>query len=676
MRLAQRLGRCLWGSGPMGGAVSRAVGSIVHNTVRSGNGQNCKNYHNRQNRCYRLTCRGLHSAKMQEDAESQIAEKLRNMQGESVSHAIKKSVKNGFISKRMFNVYNDLVKRHCRGFTFSDVVLTLQAYALSKERNFEVYSILSYRALRLLREEAEASRKKRENGGERNSERGGEEYDENGGGGISYDPERHKNIYRYILASNQLNYSDLELMQLFVEEIKRHFHHYDMKRICKILHALSKLKINDVDLLDAACHHILQNFDMVKCNHINHLISAYTPEKSGGNHDELLLRLVKYICANVKSMDSISVYNTLVQIGPILRRLSRSWYGQTKEEMTAEGGRSNAIRKEAPQSGEDEEQKEYCHLVEDTRGEEPQTDTNGNSSGPSNRQGNIVHRLVPLLFSRVNTCIAFLSLKQLIKLLCAYRELNYFNYNFVYKRLLLFLLSKLRTQHKALAGEYISILEFFTSLPYVDSNMEEIMGIITGNIPKVLSYNYEHLCRLLHCCKQLQICDDAILSRVDYLVIRNKRNFERVSTVEELDIFLNVYNQGSGEWDEILSLLSALVEVKAREDHAERMSNGKTDGEGGLISGGNLAERAPLDTGNPAENVVITYKYSKKHKCFHEYGRQISVERDSSVDVGSSVEGASTGEGETPPLYESQDDEGEVSFASPFPCEGRGVTEG
>ncbi|GAB65400.1 hypothetical protein PCYB_061320 [Plasmodium cynomolgi strain B] len=540
---------------------------------------------------------------MQEDAESRIVEKMKNMQGERVSHAIKKSVKNGFISKRMFNVYNDLVKKHCREFTFADVVLTLQAYALSKERNFEVYSILSCRALRLFRGEAEVESKKREDAGGRGGEtydassfeRGGETYDAssferggeryeassferggerygassferggetcetNGGGGIPYDPERHKYIYRYIVASNQLNYSDYELMQLFVEEIKRHFHHYDMKRICMILHALSKLKISDVDLLDRACHHILKNFNQVRCNHINHLISAYSPKTSGGNHEVLLLRLVNYICANVKSMDSISVYNTLVQIGPILQRLSRSGDGSAREEVAVEGEMSNGMGEEVPRRGADDEQREYCHLVKSTHGEDPQAGANGGSNGRSNGgssgRSNIVDRVVPLLFSRVNTCIAFLSLKQLVKLLCSYRELNYFNYTFVYKRLLLFLLSKLRTQHKALAGEYISILEYVTCLPYVDSNIEEIINIVTVNIPKVLPYNHEHLCRLLHCCKRLQICDDAILSRVDYLVIRNKRNFERVSTVEHASqvskgicdyLYVNLANERKG----------------------------------------------------------------------------------------------------------------------------------
>ncbi|ANQ07104.1 Uncharacterized protein PCOAH_00015130 [Plasmodium coatneyi] len=611
----------------MNGTVSRGLGSIVQNTLRSGN---------RDNRCYRFTYRGMHSTKTQEDAESVIVEKLKSMQGERVSHAIKKSVKNGFISKRMFNVYNDLVKKHYREFTFSDVVLTLQAYALSKERNFEVYSILAHRALRLFRGEAEEAKKKREDHGEK--------YNADSGVEFSYDQERHKNIYKYILASNQLNYTDFELMQLFVEEIKRHFHRYDMKRICDILHALSKLKVNDVDLLDEAGRHILRNFSLVRCNHINHLISAYSPNSSGGNHEELLLRLVQYICENVKSMDSISVYNTLVQIGPILQRLSGSMDGLARgeEDNHHDNHHDNY-----------DEQREYCHLVKGTHGGEPQTDSNGQSNGHTNDQSNPLDRVVPLLFSRVNTCLAFLSLKQLIKLLCAYRELNYFNYNFVYKRLLLFLLSKLRTQHKALAGEYISILEFFTFLPYVDSNMEEIIHIVTGNIPKVLSYNYEHLCRLLHCCRRLQIWDDAILTRVDSLVIRNKRNFERICTTDQLELFLQVYNRGSDEWDEMLSFLNGLIEEKAAGEDGSRV----------LRSGSDLAERAPPQRDNPAENVVITYKYNKANKCFHEYGKKVSVE------------GASTREGDPHP-YTPQDDAGGVSSLSPSPGNPSQVSKG
>ncbi|KJP86183.1 hypothetical protein AK88_04154 [Plasmodium fragile] len=637
----------------MSASVSRAVGSIVHDTVRNG--------HNRDNRCYRLTCRGIHSAKTQDDAESAIIQKLKSVQGERVSHAIKKSVKNGFISKRMFNVYNDLVKKHCRVFTFPDVVLTLQAYALSKERNFEVYSMLAHRALRLFRGDVDAASAKREDVGEM--------YNTKSGGDMSYDPERHKNIYKYILASNQLNYTDFELMQLFVEEIKRHFHQYDMKRICDILHALSKLKIQDVDLLDGACEHILRNFSMVRCNHINHLISAYSPRTSGGNHEELLLRLVQYICANVKSMDSISVYNTLVQIGPILQRLSRSGVVQGRQEVSEEAGRPHGLREAAPLSGEhnqhnnEDEHKEYCHLMKNAHGEEHQADAKWRGEHNSS-QGNVVERVIPLLFSRVNTCIAFLSLKQLIKLLCAYRELNYFNYTFVYKRLLLFLFSKLKTQHKALPGEYISILEFFTFLPYVDSNMKDIVVIVTGNIPKVLTYNYEHLCRLLHCYKKLNICDDAILTRVDSLVFRNKRHFERVSTVDQLNIFLHVYNQGSGEWDEMLSFLRALIEVKGREHAQESVKNEQVASEGGLSSGSEMENRAPPQRSDPTHNVVITYKYNKAHKCFQEYGKKVSVE------------GTSTGEGEDPLLHTSQCDEGMVRSLSPSPGSASQVSKG
>ncbi|KMZ81682.1 hypothetical protein PVIIG_05048 [Plasmodium vivax India VII] len=594
----------------------------------------------------------MHSAKTQGDAESGIVEKLMNMPGESVSYAIKKSVKNGFISKRMFNVYDGLVKRHCRGFTFSDVVLTLQAYALCKQRNFEVYSILSSRALRLLRGveavEEEAAREKRED--DQCGERDGGSRE----GGEAYDPERHNNIYRYILASNQLNYSDFELMQLLVGEIKRHFHRYEMKRLCSLLHALTKLKINDAELLDGACHHIVGNFKEVRCNHVNHLISAYSPKTSGGNHEELLLRLVKFICENVKAMDSISVYNTLVQIGPILQRLSRRGGGEVGEEEAPRRG-------EVDENRNNDDEQEYCHLAKSTHGGGPPKGASGKNSSHSSHSshssslGAPVDRVVPLLFARVNSCIAFLSLKQLTKLMCAYRELNYFNYTFVYKRLLAFLLSKLRTQHKALPGEYIIILEFFTFLPYVDGNMKECVEIITGNIPKVLSYNYVHLCRLLHCCKRLSICDDAILSRVDHLVFRNRSSFERISTVDQINLFLQVYSQGSGEWDEMLSFLRALVEQKAA---AEGGAVTSSDSSGTSASSCSSGTSASSGGGGPAQSVVITYKYSKAHKCFHEYGREVSVE------------GASTGEGGEDPdplLPASQGDAGGVGSLAPSP---------
>ncbi|GAW79891.1 hypothetical protein, conserved [Plasmodium gonderi] len=637
----------------------------------------------------RLMKNRTHFTKTSVDVENRIIKNLKDMNGENISYGIKKSVKNGFINKRMFDLYNDLVKKYYKNFIFNDVVLILQSYALCKHRNFEIYSILSNRALHLFREYGEQHREQHgeqhreqhreqhgEQHGEQHRERHGEQHREqhrvdSTANHNTYSSEKHDNIYRYIIASKELNYTDYELMHLFLKEIKKYFYHYDMKRICNILHALSKLKINDEELLEMAGAYILKNMDQIKSNHINHLISTYSKNarsNSSNTQTKLCFALVKYIHENIKSMDSISVYNILVQISPIIKRLGGLGGGKEEEEEgsrpheckhlerqdeTLIGARANgqlALRqpnglnintsdreekrkinsrgKKREYNADEEEtlKEDYCYLDKGKDhwvGEENVTNYNEK----------ILKNIIPLLFSRVNTCLAFLSLNQLIKLLGAYKDLNYFHYTFVYKRLLHFLLSKLKTKHKVHAEEYIYILEFFTLLPYVDHNMEEIINITTENLQRVLLYNYEHMYRLLLCCKHLEIYNDGLLSKMDDLIFKNKRKFEKTSTIDDLEIFLHFYSKGSGEWDEIISFLKSIVELKAREvpsllSNSDPMAlnrNGDTNGDTNGDANRQCVQR-PVTPSQVGKMAIITHKYNKVHKNFQECEKSVCID--------------------------------------------------
>ncbi|SBS81384.1 conserved Plasmodium protein, unknown function [Plasmodium ovale] len=507
------------------------------------------------------------------DIENSIMTKLQNMSSERISYGIKKSVKYGFISKRMFDLYGELVKRYHTSFHLSDVILILQSYALCKERNFEIYTLLSNRTLCMFKENK-----------------------------ITVDIETLDYIYKFILASNKLNFSDYELMTIFLKEIKKNVTYYGLKEISNLLHALVKLKCIDDELLGIANTYILHNFHNMKCNYVNHLISAYS-KKSNNTYAELCFKLVKYVYENAKSMDSISIYNTLIQMNAILEKIRndeafRIYFleGNMQTMLTLPNvdnyGRSHSGSNDYRSNDE-----ELCYLG----GEEKHTE----GRDYHNYNGKVLKNIVPLLFSRVNSCLAFLSLKQLIKLICAYKELNYFNYTFIYKRMLHFLLCKIQTS-KININEAILILEFFTLLPYIDNNMDEIIQIVTQHLGKNIVFNYSHICRLLSCCKSLQIYNDNVLSRIEDLIYKNKKSFENECNLDDFPIFLHFYNRNEEEWGEIIRFLGSLMRKKTVMGEAVG-----TNGQGIASQNEEDNNRDLLSPSCKAERRVIVYKYNK-----------------------------------------------------------------
>ncbi|KEG01178.1 hypothetical protein YYE_03766 [Plasmodium vinckei vinckei] len=544
-----------------------------------------------------------YSTKITTDIENDVIKKLVNMDSKNISYGIKKCVKNCFINKKMFNIYTDLVKKHSNNFEFQDVVVVLQSYALCKERNFQVYSILSNRTLYIFKENK-----------------------------IEYNKLTYDNIYRYILASNNLNYTDYELMTIFLKIIKNNLNIFGMKKISNILHALVKLKIIDDDLLDLCYFYILEHFDEMKYNYINHILSAYS-KKTNIAYSELYYKLIKYVYENIKLMDSISIYNTVIQIKNILDVLKRDKVYQVyfsndnyaydlSKNVSANIGRTKdgpgverADKKndthtndskylESVLSKDNEKQKgeendNFCYINDE--GKKTEEEKKKNNCEDYNKK--VLNNIVPLLFYKVNSCLAFLSLNQLIKLLCAYKELNYFNYVYIYKRLLNFLLSKVKTS-KINLEERILILEFFTVLPYVDNNMEEIINLVIDNIENVLIFDYFYLCRLLACCKQLQIHSDNILSKIDLLIFKNKKKFENYTNLNDLQLFLQFYNKNYQEWEEMVKFLNSIVEEKKNTNKIEQEDN----------TNSNITS---LPINNEIQK-VITYKYNKVEKCFNE----------------------------------------------------------
>ncbi|CAD2086761.1 conserved Plasmodium protein, unknown function [Plasmodium vinckei lentum] len=544
-----------------------------------------------------------YSTKITTDIENDIIKKLVNMDSKNISYGIKKCVKNCFINKKMFNIYTDLVKKHSNNFEFQDVVLILQSYALCKERNFQVYSILSNRTLYIFKENK-----------------------------IEYNKLTYDNIYRYILASNNLNYTDYELMTIFLKIIKKNLNIFGMKKISNILHALVKLKIIDDELLDLCYFYILEHFDEMKYNYINHILSAYS-KKTNIAYSELYYKLIKYVYENIKLMDSISIYNTVIQIKNILDVLKRdkiyqayftndnyaydldknipTKIGRTKDRQGMERvDKKNDTHTndteylESVLSKDNEKQKgegndDFCYINDEAK--KTEEDKKKNNCEDYNKK--VLNNIVPLLFYKVNSCLAFLSLNQLIKLLCAYKELNYFNYVYIYKRLLHFLLSKVKTS-KINFEERILILEFFTALPYVDNNMEEIINLVIDNIENVLIFDYFYLCRLLTCCKHLQIHSDNILSKIDLLIFKNKKKFEDYTNLNDLQLFLQFYNKNYQEWEEMIKFLNSLVEEKKNTNKIEQEDN----------TNSNIAS---LPINNEIQK-VITYKYNKVEKRFNE----------------------------------------------------------
>ncbi|CAD2086778.1 conserved Plasmodium protein, unknown function [Plasmodium vinckei brucechwatti] len=544
-----------------------------------------------------------YSTKITTDIENDIIKNLVNMDSKNISYGIKKCVKNCFINKKMFNIYTDLVKKHSSNFEFQDIVLILQSYALCKERNFQVYSILSNRALYIFKENK-----------------------------IEYNKLTYDNIYRYILASNNLNYTDYELMTIFLKIIKKNLNIFGMKKISNILHALVKLKIIDDELLDICYFYILEHFDEMKYNYINHILSAYS-KKTNIAYSELYYKLIKYVYENIKLMDSISIYNTVIQIKNILDVLKRDKIYQayfpndnyandlgknilTKIDRTKDRPGVERVDKkndthtndteylESVLSKDNEKQKgegndNFCYINDEAK--KMEEDKKKNNCEDYNKK--VLNNIVPLLFYKVNSCLAFLSLNQLIKLLCAYKELNYFNYVYIYNRLLHFLLSKVKTS-KINFEERILILEFFTVLPYVDNNMEEIINLVIDNIENVLIFDYVYLCRLLACCKHLQIHNDNILSKIDLLIFKNKKKFENYTNLNDLQLFLQFYNKNYQEWEETVKFLNSLVEEKKNTNKIEQEDN----------TNSNIAS---LPINNEIQK-VITYKYNKIEKRFNE----------------------------------------------------------
>ncbi|CRG97201.1 conserved Plasmodium protein, unknown function [Plasmodium gallinaceum] len=568
---------------------------------------------NKKDKVCKLILRRKISSKTYADVESNLIKKLKDMNSENICNGIKKSVKNGFINKNMFEIYNNMVKKHLNNFNFSDIVLILQSYALCKERNFEIYSILSNRSLYIFKENK-----------------------------IKYESLTYDNIYKYIIASNKLNFTDFELMVIFLKQVKKNLDYYGIKKISKILHALSKLKINDEELLEISSNYILQNFDQIKSNYINHLISAYT--KSNNNYSELCLKLIKYIYENINSFDSISIYNILIQIKYIINKIKsdKNYSIYFSEENILNYDKIDDLNKYRTMNSTNEYI--YSEKKNNTQNHDINNDININDNittlnkeeygiykkeleeicflnGDNKDENNvnyykkILKSIIHLLFSKVNSCLAFLSLKQIIKLLCSYKDLNYFNYIFIYKRLLHFLFSKIQS-NKINLEESILILEFFVILPYVDNNMEQIINIIIQNLEKNIIFNYSYIYRLLLCFKNLNIHNDNILSKIDCFIFKNKKNFEKNCNFEELNLFMYFYNKNAEEWGEMVKYLNFLKDKKGNTKENTNEENNQVD---------HTINKIDI---NKVDKKLIIYKYNKIEKCFNENEKSLNDDND------------------------------------------------
>ncbi|SOV14858.1 conserved Plasmodium protein, unknown function [Plasmodium gaboni] len=617
---------------------------------------------------------------------------FENMNGLNISYSIKKSVKYGYVNKKMFEHYNNLIKKFYYNFSFEDIILILQSYALSKERNFEVYSLLSNKLLHIFKNMNEEQ----------------------------YDQHVYDNIYKYILASQQLNYSDYEIITIFLKIIKNNLHIYGLKKISIILHSLSKLKIHDEHLLHISSIYILNNFQHMKCNYVSHIISAYSKHVNL-KFLQLYIKLLQYIFENIKYMDSLSIYNTLVQIKPIiqmidtnymsiykteanndtLENLSNQPYSSTlehnvlkqnvydKNNICNENEQCDKHIEEVLQSGTDYiinstcdnnnnninshninrynntydysnlknihiYQSKHTHTnsypLNDTYEKDTKYDTpnninisynnseyfsndsychlddtlkiNNNNYEQNNlhlkKEKKIVQNIIPLLFSKVNNCLAFLSFKQLVKLTCAYKEFNYFNYIYIYKRLLPYLANKIQ-KNKITFEECVLLLECFTILPYVDNNIDEIINIILTNLETIITFNYNYICRILQSFQHLTIYNDNILSKIDCVIFKNKKNFERYCNLKDLHLFLHFYEKNPDEWQEMIKYLKHLIQQKSnhllkseenniQQDKQQPQSNNNTTSHTNIYN---------------KDKKLIIYKYNKLQKCFNEKEKNI-----------------------------------------------------
>lgn len=134
--------------------------------------------------------------------------------------------------------------------------------------------------------------------------------------------------------------------------------------------------------------------------------------------------------------------------------------------------------------------------------------------------------------------------------------------------------------------------------------MEEIINLVIDNIETILVFDYFYLCRLLVCCKHLQIHNDNILSKIDLLIFKNKKKFENYTNLNDLELFLQFYNKNYQEWEEMVKFLNSLVEEKKNTNKIEQENNINS----------NISS---LPINNEIQK-VITYKYNKIEKRFNE----------------------------------------------------------
>lgn len=552
------------------------------------------------------------SSRISTDIELNMTKKLRRLDISKISIGIKKSVKNGFVNKTMFDCYNDLIRTYQNHFNFRDIVLLLQSYALCKERNFEIYSLLSNRLLYLLKEKQ-----------------------------VEYTPATYDHMYRYIIASNELNYSDFELLSKLLQMIKENLHCFEIKKIAKLVHAQSKLKIYDEELLEVCKSHILDNFEKVKASYINHLISGYSKSENKKNYSHLFYKLIQYIYHNVNSFDSISLYNILLNLKYIMpygteQNSSNSWNDSKTGQSSERCKEGEELFLEVPTAKDVLE--ETCHLSSTEKKDKAHLDVQ-NKKIYENRFS--MTELLHVLFTKVNSCLAFLSFHQLIKLLGAYKDLNYFNYFFIYKRLLHFLLAKAQS-NKIKLEEGVLIFEFFCILPYINETVEQIINVVLENLEKNFvveknsACNYSYICRLFVCFKKLNINCDAILSKLDCFIFKNKKNFEKYCTYEHLELFLSFFKNAE-EWAEIYAYLNSLkndMYAKERkilgEDAKEIIETvvhreNVLDNSMGSDMNNNMCNNANSNIDKNMNNCVtlatvdkklITYKYDKLEKRF------------------------------------------------------------
>ncbi|EWC76369.1 hypothetical protein C923_02966 [Plasmodium falciparum UGT5.1] len=626
------------------------------------------------------------------ELQNNMMKNLENMNGLNISYGIKKSVKYGYVNKKMFEHYNNLIKKFYCNFTFEDIILILQSYALCKERNFEVYSLLSNKLLVIFKDMNEQE----------------------------YNQQVYDNIYKYILASQQLNYSDYEIITMFLKIIKNNLHIYGLKKISIILHSLTKLKIYDQQLLDTSSIYIVNNFEHMKCNYVSHIISAYS-KQINIKFLQLYKKLLQYIYENIKYMDSLSIYNTLIQIKPIIQTVDTNYMSlyktqddyctlqnfknksyssspednlfqkkkkndydkhniynessnvcdkyikevlqnncnsynnnntydhsnvknvhtyQSKEtyphtiplvdtyEKHTKCTTTNNINNDKQQKKNDENNvnisfnsskhisnDEYCHLNDTLKINNINKEQNNLNL---KKEKKILQNIIPLLFSKVNNCLAFLSFKQLVKLACTYKELNYFNYIYIYKRLLPYLANKIQ-KNKISFEECVLLLECFTVLPYIDNNIDEIINIILTNLETVITFHYNYLCRILQCFQHLTIYNDNILSKIDCIIFKNKKAFERYCNLKDLQLFLHFYEKNSDEWQEMINYLKQLIEqnnnhILQSEENSIQQDTHQHDSTNNTMSNMNIYNM---------DKKLIIYKYNKVQKCFNEKEKNI-----------------------------------------------------